>query len=139
MKIQSKLKLEYWVPVVICGLMIAGYESGFLMEGSLTSDKVMEYYCAMVMELITICFIPLALMLFRLRVVKKFVQGHDIRHLNLCRAVRLAMLSVPMMVNVYLYYQFIHPGFCYMAIIGLLSSAFVYPSEARCQAEEDAE
>ncbi len=136
MKIQNKLKFEYWIPVAICGLMIVGYESGLLMEGSLATDKVLEYYCALVMELITICFIPLALMLFRLRKIKEFIQGQNMSRLNICRAVRLAMLSVPMMVNVYLYYQFVHPGFGYMAIIGLLSSAFVYPSVARCNAEE---
>lgn len=139
MNIHNKLKLEYWVPIVICGLMIAGYEGGFLMEGSLSTDKVLEYYWALVMELITICSIPLALMLFRLGPVKRFIHDDGDGHLNICRTVRLGMLSLPMMVNVYLYYQFIHPGFGYMAIIGLLSSAFVYPSKARCQAEQNAE
>lgn len=137
MNIHNKLKLEYWIPIALCGLMVAGYEGGFFMEGSLSADKVLEYYWALVMELITICSIPFALMLFRLSPVKKFIQGRK-RNLNICRGLRLAMLSLPMMVNVYLYYQFIHPGFGYMAIIGLLSSAFVYPSVTRCQAEEDA-
>ena len=98
-----KLKLGYWIPVVICGVMIACYESGFLVEGALSVDKVLEYYCALVMELITISFIPLALMMFRLRAVKRFTQAKGHKGLDLCRIIRLALLSIPMMVNVYLY------------------------------------
>ncbi len=137
MNISNKLKVGYWIPVVVSGLMIVGYEGGCLVEGGLSGDKVLEYYWTLAMELVTICAIPLALMLFRLRPVKRFIQGRDHRRLNICRIVRLGMLSLPMVVNVYLYYQFIHPGFGYMAIIGLLSSAFVYPSAMRCQAEDD--
>ena len=139
MKINNILKIGYWGPVVISGLMIVGYESGLLMEGGLTRDNVSEYYCALVMQMVTISSIPIALMLFRLRAVRKFIQCNFLVHLNICRALRLALLLLPMMLNVYLYYQFIHPGFGYMAIICLLSSVFVYPSASRCQAEENAE
>jgi hypothetical protein len=139
MSINNKLKIGYWVPIVICSLMIVGYESGFFMEGRLSADKVLEYYWALAMQMITICSIPIALMLFRLPAVKKFIQRNSRVHLNICRALRLALLLLPMMLNVYLYYQFIYPGFGYMAIIGLLSSVFVYPSATRCQTEENVE
>ena len=45
--------------------------------------------------------------------------------------VRLAMLCVPMVLNTWLYYQFMNVAFGYMAIIGLLSLAFVYPTRTR--------
>ena len=44
---------------------------------------------------------------------------------------RLAMLCVPMMLNTWLYYQFVNVAFGYMGIIGLLSLAFVYPTRTR--------
>ena len=41
------------------------------------------------------------------------------------------MLCGPMMLNTWLYYQFMNVAFGYMGIIGLLSLAFVYPTRTR--------
>lgn len=132
----NRLKLTFWAPIAICGVMVACFESGALMEGGYVGDKQLEYYCALVMELLTICLIPLALRLFRLKPVERAIRSNPTRQLAVWRSVRFCLLAIPMMVNVFMYYQFVHPSFGYMAIIGLLTMAFVYPSEARCQAEE---
>ncbi len=132
----NKLKLVFWAPVAVSIAVVACYESGLLLEGSCADDRLQEYYCALVMELLTIVLIPLALRLFRLSWVERSIKADPSRRLPVWRYVRMAMLSVPMMANVLLYYQFVHPSFGYMAIIGLLSLSFVYPSAARCQSEE---
>ncbi len=133
-----KLKAVFWAPVIVCGLAVAAYECGLVMEGGSVGDRQSEYYCALAMELVTLCTIPLALKLFRIAAVSKHIQADKAGRLPVWRCVRMALLSVPMMVNVVMYYQFVHPGFAYMAIIGLLSSFFVYPSADRCRAEEQA-
>ncbi|MGO5243451.1 hypothetical protein ACTQ2R_12990 [Hallella faecis] len=134
-----RLKLTFWAPIAICGAMVACFESGALIEGGYIGDKQLEYYCALVMELVTIVLIPLALRLFRLKWVDKAIRKNPSKQLPVWRSIRLCLLAVPMMVNVFMYYQFVHPSFGYMAIIGLLTMAFIYPSAARCQAEENME
>lgn len=136
MKISNWLKLGFWTPVVFCGLMVVGYESGFFSEGELVGNKLLEYYYALTMELVTICLIPLSLMFLRLKFVKAYLKGGSPKRLGTFQGFRLAMLSLPMTANMFLYYQFIHPSFGYMAIISLLCSVFIYPSDSRCQAEE---
>ena len=126
--------------------MVACFESGALMEGGYIGDKQLEYYCALVMELVTIVLIPLALRLFRLKWVDKAIRKNPSKQLPVWRSIRLCLLTIMgtanrhrRMDNVFMYYQFVHPSFGYMAIIGLLTMAFVYPSAARCQAEEKME
>lgn len=133
-----KLKAMFWLPVIVSGMVVAGYESGLLMEGIAVGNREGEYYCALTMEMVTLCTIPLALRLFHIDWVKKRILANRSMQLQVWRYLRLAMLFVPMMVNVVMYYQFVHPSFGYMAIIGLLSSFFVYPSAERCKAEEQA-
>ena len=106
--------------------MVACFESGALIEGGYIGDKQLEYYCALVR-------------LFLLKWVDKAIRKNPSKQLPVWRSIRLCLLAVPMMVNVFMYYQFVHPSFGYMAIIGLLTMAFVYPSAARCQAEENME
>ena len=87
------------------------------------------------MELITICLIPISLRLFKFHVVKRAFQSSAEAALRKWGSVRLLMLTLPMLVNCWLYYQFMNVAFGYMGIIGLLSLCFVYPSKARCNQE----
>jgi hypothetical protein len=48
---------------------------------------------------------------------------------------RLAMLALPLFMNVLFYYLFMNTTFGYMGIILLLCMPFVYPSMNRCRAE----
>ena len=47
----------------------------------------------------------------------------------------MSLLADPMLINTLLYYVFMNVAFGYMAIIGLLSMVFVYPSKSRCEQE----
>lgn len=134
--LRKMLLLEFWIPVLNCLCIIILYENDLLLSGSWHDNKIDEYYVAIVMELITICLIPLSLRLFKFRIVKQDLQTSEGQMLWKWGSVRLLMLTLPMMVNCWLYYQFMNVAFGYMGIIGLLSLCFVYPSKARCSQEE---
>lgn len=135
-KTHQLLLVEFWLPTVLCLALVAVYENDWLLPGNFAGDKTAEYYTAIAMELITICLIPLALRLFRFSHVKASVCNDT--GFRLWASLRMALLTLPMMVNTWLYYQFLNTTFGYMGIIGLLSLAFVYPSKARCEQETKA-
>lgn len=134
-KIRKILLLEFWLPVVFCLVIIVLFENEILLPGSLGDDKIKDYYAAIIMELITICLIPISLRLFKFKKVKKSLSEHKLQSYKLWAIIRLAMLVVPMMVNAVLYYLFMNVAFGYMGIIGLLCLIFVYPSKTRCNTE----
>ena len=137
-KVKSILQFEFWIPVVLSLLLVFLFETEILESGLLGGDKSLEFVMASVMELATICAIPLALYLFRLP--KIHAQLHsERREGSLLRwgACRLSLLCVPMVANTLLYYLFMHVAFAYLAIILLLSLCFVYPSLERCLDETD--
>lgn len=133
--LRRMLLLEFWIPVLICLCIIILYENDLLLSGNWHDNKIDEYYVAIVMELVTICLIPLSLRLFKFHRVKQDLQTSEGLMLRKWGSVRLLMLTLPMMVNCWLYYQFMNVAFGYMGIIGLLSLCFVYPSKARCSQE----
>lgn len=133
--LRKKMLFLFLVPIAVSLILVILYETELLLPGSGTGDRVMEYYAVGIMELITICCIPLALRLFKFRFVDRQIVAGPRAGLVKWGAVRSGMIGVPMVVNTFLYYQFMHVAFGYMAIIGLLCLAFVYPSEARCRQE----
>ena len=71
--------------------------------------------------------------LFKLRAVAKRLRTPQA--LLCLGSLRLAMLTVPMVVNTLLYYLFMNVAFGYLAIILALCIFFVFPSMSRCEAE----
>lgn len=69
------LLLEFWIPVLICLCIIILYENDLLLSGNWHENKMDEYYAAIVMELVTICLIPLSLRLFKFHGVKRSIQS----------------------------------------------------------------
>jgi hypothetical protein len=123
------------LPIVLSLAMVVLYESDVIMSGSKTGHDVLEYQAVMVMELLTICLIPLALRLFKFKSVHRQVADASGRGLKKWGAIRICMIAVPMLINTFLYYQFMNVAFGYMGIIGLLSLVFVYPSKEKCEQE----
>lgn len=116
-------------------LLVALGETDVLPAGLWAGDKLAETYAVGAMELLTICAIPLALRLFKFGAVARQLAARPASALLRWGVVRIAMIAVPMVANTLLYYLFMHVGFGYMAIIGLLCLAFVYPSPSRCVQE----
>lgn len=129
------LQAEFWAPIAVCLAIIVPYENDWLIAGAWESETMREYYLAITMEIITICLIPLSLRLFKFKKVRSSLTASPARSLLRWASARMLMLTVPMMVNCWLYYQFMNVAFGYMGIIDLLCMMFVYPSRTRCEAE----
>lgn len=132
------LLAEFLTLILICLILVALYENDILLGGSRAADTSLDYYAALCMELVTICLIPLALRLFRFGSIRRRLTGSPARSLTWWGSCRLMMIGLPMVANTWLYYQFMNVAFGYMAIIGLLSLCFIYPSHARCNQEVSA-
>ncbi len=129
------LQTHFWLSIAICIVLVIVYENEWLLPAAWSDNNIAEYYSAIVMELLTICLIPVALRLFKFGFVKRDLAEDACHALRQWGNVRLLMLSLPMIVNTFLYYQFMNVAFGYMGIIGLLSMLFVYPSRQRCESE----
>lgn len=93
------------------------------------SEYIMQY----VMDMLTLCMVPLSLRLFRFEAVgRRLTTPQSLLRWGL---VRLSMLCVPMMVDTFLYYAYLNVSFGYLAIIHLLCLMFVWPTKTRCQSE----
>lgn len=126
------LLIAFLLPVLLLLLLIVLFESELLIPGSRTGNLTEEFYVLMAMELLTICFVPVALWMFRSKTIKKkLVSGRE-RALLPLGLVRLLMLAVPMMVNTLFYYLYMLPSFGYLAIILFLSMFFIFPTMERC-------
>lgn len=135
-RISKILKLELWISVVLSAVVVTLYENNVLLMGGLAGDAGAEFMVTTLMELLTICFIPLSMRLFRFGSVRRrLLEGNDRQRLAWA-SLRMLMLCVPMVVNTLFYYWFgLKVAFGYMAIIGLICLCFIYPTEARCKSE----
>lgn len=135
MSSKKKLLVLFWSSVLMALLLVVLFETDTLMPGAQAGATSCEYIAAVVMELLTIALIPLALRLFKFRRVKDDLSANPEQALCRWGVVRLSLLADPMLINTLLYYIFLNVAFGYMAIIGLLSMVFIYPSKSRCEQE----
>ena len=121
--------------LVLEAIIIAMYETEMVLEGYYAGYVTAEFLCATIMEILTICLIPLALRLFKFGAVRNDIQQNGIRGHYRWALTRMLMLILPLLVNTMLYYLFIKVEFAYMAIILFISLAFIIPTKARCESE----
>ena len=112
--------------------MVVGFESDLLEVGACAEDVFVKYQMLMLMEVLTICFIPMALKMFSLSAVRRRLKADGVRGLALFGSCRMAMIGAPLVANTILYYMSMSVAYGYMAIIGGLCFTFVYPSMGRC-------
>ena len=120
---------------VISLSIIIAFEFDVLPIGAYADHVRLGFYAAVVMELVTICTIPLALRLFKFRKVRKSLMFLREKALLRWGTLRMLMLCVPMVVNTLCYYLFMNVAFAYMAIILFICLFLVYPSLDRCYSE----
>lgn len=101
--------------------------------------EMAQFYLLYTMELATICLIPLALRLFRFKLVRRQLREQREQALAKWGLYRMDMLLIPMFICTVLYYAYMHATFGYLAIILCLCLVFVVPTKARCRAELDAD
>ena len=138
-RIQKILLLNYLFSLGLSLLWVVLNENDvFEFVGTLHTDANSDFMLTSVMEIITICSIPIALRLFKFGAIRETVRKDNSQLHSTFLAfslVRLDMLLVPMLVNAVLYYLFMNVAFGYMAIILFLACFFVFPSQERCEKE----
>ncbi len=134
---RKRLLIALWLPVALCVLMAAVYELELLLPGNMAGNAALQVYLVGFMELATICLIPVALRLYKFSTVAADLHKRGHTALSQWGVMRIGMLTLPMMVNTMTYYLTLNVAPGYLAIIGLLVLPFIYPSKARCKAEED--
>jgi amino acid transporter len=127
--------MTIFLTAIAVGLVIVVlFENDLLPCGIMISDdKSVEFVVATIMELLTICVIPVALKLFRFKRISKLLTSAEA--LSKWGTIRLLMLCVPMIVNTVFYYMFMNVAFGYMGIIIFLCLFFVVPTKERCRSE----
>ncbi len=134
-KVRKRLLAEFFVPIIICLVIVVLGEFNVFPTGVLTGNTQVEFVLLAAMEIITICMIPLALRLFRFGKIHSQLVEQRERGLQKWGTIRLEMLTVPMVVNTLLYYLTMNAAFGYLAIILFLCMFFVVPTKERCNAE----
>lgn len=129
------LQTIFIVAVVVAVTIAIAYETDLLLTGSLASESQTEFLCTTTMELLTVAGIPFSLRMFKISYVSNKLVTTKERALKLFGTIRILVLGILLILNTLLYYLFMNTTFGYMAIIVLISMAFVFPTESKCQYE----
>lgn len=132
------LQYLFWGLIALVAIIVTTFETDILIAGEMAGDKVTEYYWTVGLELTTIAILPMALRLMKLSSVSEAVKHSSKTYLRFA-LLRLSAIALTMLANAVLYYLFMQTTFGYLAIICLISMAFVYPSSSRCKSETSVE
>ena len=116
-------------------LLLAAKELGWVGTETWKLSVKTEFYVNIVLELLTLCNIPLALRLFKWSAISTQLYEKKEKALLKWGTIRMALLCVPMVANTVFYTFTGKAAYFYMAVILFICLAFVYPSMARCVAE----
>ncbi len=133
--IQKAHKVLVWETlmfVLLSLLTVILFEADILIPGAWAASSGLMYNVMMLMELLTICLVPVALKMFSIKRLKNILCKGGGDALVKWGAVRISLIGLPMLLNTVFYYLFMSVAFAYMAVIGLLCFSFVYPGKDRC-------
>ena len=133
-----RLKILFFAALLAVVVVVVLFETGLIAEGVCSSDKRMEYFMAVAVELFALVAIPLALRMFKIGSIRRRLFAGIEHALSVWGTVRILLLAVPMCMATVLYYLFMNPSFGYIAVILFISMLFIYPSTERCVQETTA-
>ena len=132
---QHMLMFNFLFMVGLSLLLVVMYECEVFEPTDLANDAQLVFGLQILMEFFSIVVIPIALKMFAIKAVhRRLVAGKGAALLRWGTA-RLNLLCLPMLIDTFLYYQTMWPGFGYLAIILFLCLFFVFPSMGRCESE----
>ena len=133
------LTINYFIVLAFTLVIIVFGENDWLNNvGIMHDDKSSDFIMTSIMEIITICLIPVSLRLFKFKKIRNGILSDTTENHSSfisCAIVRLGMLQLPMIVNAILYYMYMNVAFGYMGIILFLVSFFIFPTVERCNFE----
>ena len=118
-------------------VLVVLFETDVLPSGLMATEKQTEFLLTTLLELLTLASVYMSLRLFKFDKVHQELVTLKADGLRRWGLIRLAILLLPIPLNTVLYYLFMNTTFGYMAIILAICLPFVYPSEARCEAETE--
>ncbi len=132
------LKTIYFTPIVIAILIAVLCETELVPCGlGIDADSSnAEVITLGIMEMLTLCIIPLALRMMKFHAIAQKAKSSWHSYSRIA-SVRILAMALPMLVNTLFYYYYLVPAFGYLAIILLLAMVFVYPSKSRCKNETE--
>lgn len=134
-QVQRILLCNFLIMIGVALLLVIFYECELLPITSMAEKPQLLFVLQVLMELVTIVVIPVGLKMFSVKPLRRrLIEGKG-DTLLFWGTLRLNMLSVPMVFNVFFYYQSMSPAFGYLAIIIFLCLFFIYPSLERCETE----
>ena len=137
LKLQVVGFILVWALPLIYALL---HEMGVMPQGTLADDAQMEYIFQTMGILMTIVFIPFALRIFNLNLVKRIKElplQQALKSYRIWSDVRLALLLVPALINLQFYYLTLDNTGLFCACMALIASLFCVPSENRIKNELD--
>lgn len=118
----------FWAIWIVTGLIVLVFEFDLLPQGTCAGKAVTEYFLSVAFELATLIVIPVALSMFKWKWIVNDIRNRKDRALLFWGISRISVLAVPMIACLVLYYLFMAPAFCYLAIVLGLCLFLVYPS-----------
>ena len=132
---QRILQIAFYSIVVPAILLVLLFESNVFPTGLYADNKTADFLFTTIMEILTICCIPLALRLIKDKTMKKYDVPRRMQIYRRKAMLRLLLLGCPLLINTFLYYLFMNVAFGYMAIILFLCLLFIIPTKERQQRE----
>ncbi|WP_315404681.1 hypothetical protein [Hoylesella saccharolytica] len=132
---QRILQITFYSIVVTAILLVLLFENNVFSTGLYADNKPADFLFITIMEILTICCIPLALRLIKDKTMKKYDVPRRMQIYRRKAMLRLLLLGCPLLVNTFLYYLFMNVAFGYMAIILFLCLLFIIPTKERQQRE----
>lgn len=132
---QRILQIAFYSIVVPAILLVLLFESNVFPTGLYADNKAADFLFTTIVEILTICCIPLALRLIKDKTMKKYDVPRRMQIYRRKAMLRLLLLGCPLLVNTFLYYLFMNVAFGYMAIILFLCLLFIIPTKDRQQRE----
>ena len=132
------LKIEYALLWVLALGLVLCYELGLFTEGALAGDARMEYILQTAGILLVIGLIPFSLRLFSLSLVKRIQDlplEEAMKSYRRWSEIRLALLAVPVLINLSFYYMTLNTTGLFCALMALIASLFCVPTTHRLVSE----
>ena len=141
--VRNVLKRYFITMVAICLVIVVLFEAGLLnyWKGEYAGWEKVEFIVLTIMEVLTVASIPFALKFLKLKFIKSKYDSADdrIEKYKELALLRMEILILPMIINIFCYYLFTQVSFGYMAIIQLICLCFISPSLSRCVRETEEE
>lgn len=128
-KIKNILTGEYIFFIVVAVIITVLCENDIIHNGIFADNKQAEFISLSIMELVTIISIPVSMKLPNIKKVKEHIKANPDKNILRWGTLRLNLIGIPLIINTLLYYFYMHVAFGYMAIIGLICLAFIYPGK----------